>query len=335
MTASLLVFVPIALLGLIAAFCFVGCSLPVSGLPADKFLTYSDSDVIGNKFCVAYWPLGEPEPDPATGDSIAPDVVGKNHGTYKSVDINAGKYHALFPCPDFDLGGGLHSALAPGTLTTGAPGIVQGDTVPPHDPDNFTLTKATQVNGGFVEVPFGPFSNVINRDAPFTIEAWVRPEWDLAATPALRVFIDSRGIVDGVVHGYALLVNAAGSWEAAFSVAGPVPTVLVTAGPASLTVPTHVVLTFDGNNAALFINGAQSLPPTSLQGSTFTPNTTSSLVIGVGLPWLSPRMNPGDNLFFPLLPFKGKIQDVAIYSVVLDPVTIMNHAQHGQGNVTG
>ena len=59
MTASLLVFVPVALLALIGTFCFVGCVFPTGGLPSPPFTTYSDTDVIGNPDCVAYWPLND------------------------------------------------------------------------------------------------------------------------------------------------------------------------------------------------------------------------------------------------------------------------------------
>jgi hypothetical protein len=65
MTASLLVFIPIVLLGVFAAFCFVGCALiydysdykaaPDEPDKPNKVPTYSD-DVLDNKDCVAYWP---------------------------------------------------------------------------------------------------------------------------------------------------------------------------------------------------------------------------------------------------------------------------------------
>lgn len=327
MTASLLVFVPVALLVLIAAFCFVGCVLDTSGLGQD-FTTYSDSDILPNPSCVAYWPLSD-----SPGQTTALDVVGKangnpHNGTYTSVTTAP----ALFPCPAFTLAPGLDSAAAQGTLTIGAPGIVQGDTLPPHDGKNPILTTCMQCDGGFVTVP----ANSVVNPTQFTIEAWVRPEWDAAAPPATRVFIDSRGIVGGVVHGYALAVNEAGLWEGVLSVAGGVTTVLVIGDSATLSAATHVVLTFDGTNAALWTGGTQTSPLTPLPaGSTFTPNTTSPLVIGVGLPWLPPRTMPGDQPFFPLLPFKGKIQDVAIYNAVLDDTTIKNHAENGKGNATG
>lgn len=331
MTLSLIVFVPVALLILISSLCFVGCVLDTTGLGLG-FTTYSDSDVIANPSCVAYWPLSD-----SPGQDTALDVVGKangdpHNGTYRSVANSDPMVKALFPCPDFDLGIGLHSDFAPGTLTIGAPGIVAGDTLPPHDPKNATSTTCMQADGGFVTVP----ANSVVNPMQFSIEAWVRPEWDAAAPPAVHVFIDSRGVVGDVVHGYVLTVNQAGSWEAALSVAGGVTTVLVTGGPATLSVATHVVLTFDGGNAALWTDGTQASPLTPLPvGSTFTPNTTSPLVIGVGLPWKLPRKNPSDKLFFPLLPFKGKIQDVAIYNAVLSGDTIKNHAEHGKGNSTG
>lgn len=343
MTASVLVFVPVVLLCLVAGFCFVGCVLDRHGtgigpgpMPT-PFTTYSDSDVIGNPDCVAYWPLDQAELDPASGDSMAPDVVGKNTGTYKSVDINNNKYQALFPCPAFTLdpSGPVDSAFAPGTLTIGAPGIVQGDTVPPHDPQNPVPTKAMQVNGGFVEVPFTQFSNVINRAPPFTVEAWVRREWDNAAPPAFRAVIDSRNQGGGLFFGYAIWVNEAGNWQAQLGATGNGNFIEVTAGAAVQSAKTHIVLTVDQNDGAtLFINGTPASPTVAWPPgeSSFAPNTVASLVIGVGTPYLPPRTQPSDNNFFPLMPFNGTIQDVAIYKVVLDAVTIQNHSDNGNGN---
>ena len=57
----------------------------------------------------------------------------------------------------------------------------------------------------------------------------------------------------------------------------------------------------------------------------------SVLVIGVGGPWLPPRMQLADEVFFPVFPFKGTIQDVAIYNVVLDPTVINTHFKDGSG----
>jgi hypothetical protein len=42
----------------------------------------------------------------------------------------------------------------------------------------------------------------------------------------------------------------------------------------------------------------------------------------------------GPDASFPLVPFKGTIQDVAIYDDVLDPGTISKHSNDGSGKTT-
>jgi len=86
MTAFLFALVPVALFALIAASCFVGCGafLDLDDKVFDDgsgetppFTKYSDTDVIGNKDCVAYWPLFDASAaiaesaEPAGGDCRA------------------------------------------------------------------------------------------------------------------------------------------------------------------------------------------------------------------------------------------------------------------------
>jgi hypothetical protein len=333
MTATLLLFVSVALLALVSGVCFVGCVLDTSGLGLG-FTTYSDDDVIKNPDCVAFWPLSD-----SPGQTTALDVVGKakmnpHNGSYFSVASSDPTIKNLFPCPQFtvDPAGPLDSAFAPGTLTIGAPGIVTGDTLPPHDPKNPISTTCMQADGGFVAVPF---NSTVNPASAFTIEAWVLPGWDANAPQAYRTVIDSRSQGGGLFFGYVIFVNETGLWEAQLGGTGNGNFVIVTAGAASLTIATHVVLTCDGTNAALFINGTQAASKALPAGSSFAPNTTADLSIGVGMPYLPHRTKPSDNDFFPLLPFNGKIQDVAIYNVVLGDITIKNHSEHGKGNATG
>jgi Concanavalin A-like lectin/glucanases superfamily len=328
MSASLLVFVPIALFVLVSSLCFVGCTFDTSGLGLPPFTTYTDTDVVGNPAAVAYWPLSE-----AVGAATAVDLVGTkkgtpHNGTYKDVTTAP----AFFPCPGpFAVAPTVHSAFAPGTLTLGTMGIVPGDTVQPLNDPN-VRTTAMQVEGGFVSVPA---NSVVNPAAPFTIEAWVRPEWDAAAPPAFRVIVDSRDVSGTASFGFALWINEVNQWEAAIGVNGSPQFVRVTGEKATLSATTHVVLTFDGTNGALFTDGIRTSPMTPLPGGmAFSPNTTKPLVIGVGLPWLPPRMQPTDDLFFPLLPFKGTIQNVAIYNAVLSDQVIMLHRDHGNGVAT-
>lgn len=336
MTASVFVFVPVALLALVAVFYFVGCVFHTEGIPGPPFTTYSNTDVIGNPSCVAYWPLSD-----SPGQDTALDVVGTakgnpHNGTYFSVASKDPAVQNLFPCPAFTLdpSGPVDSAFAPGTLTIGAPGIVLGDAVQPLN-NPAAITTAMQCNGGFVSVPV---NSVVNQASAFTIEFWARPEWDAMAAPAFRAVIDSRSQGGGLFFGFAIWVNEDGNWQAQLGATGNGNFIEVTAGPAPLSAATHVVLTFDGTSgvAALFINGTQASPSVPLPpGTSFAPNTTAPLVIGVGTPYLPPRTQPSDNNFFPLLPFNGTIQDVAIYSEVLNDEVINIHALNGQGTDAG
>lgn len=333
MTASLLVLVPVALLVLISGFCFVGCVLDTHGTgvgepPPDKpFTQYSDTDVLPT--AIAYWPLSEPAVTLNMNPAIAKDVVGGHDGKYVNKDnfLNTFPNTALYPCPGFQLQPGTNSAEAFGGQVLGAPGIVPGDAVQPQN-DPAVLTTAMFVEGGFVTVPA---SSAINPPV-FSAECWLRPEWK-ADSPAIRIFLDSRD-ASAAPAGFALWVNQSNQWEAWFGV-GAGGFFQVNGGAAELGFIAHVVLTFDGTNAAIFINGAKtssaaSVPP----GAQFTPNTTVDLVIGVGGPWLPDRLQPTDQLAFPVFPFLGTIQDVALYDTVLTDADILKHFNDGSGKTT-
>ncbi len=324
MTASLFVFVPVALLALIGGFCFVGCVLNTKGTHADDpppvppkpFTTYS-KDVADNANCVAYWPLSDTFVPSDPAKRIAHDVVGQADGAFKSIDTDP----ALFPCPAANLSAGVDTAFAPGTLMLGVPGIVKGDAVQPLN-DPAVLTTAMQCDGGFVSVNF---TSVVNPPAPFTIELWAMLGLAPNDPAAMRTVIESRDAAGG----FAIRVNNTGNWEGVLDVSGMAAPVVFT-GAKATSAATHVVLTYDGANAALFTDGTRTSQVTSAPG--FVRNTTMQLAIGVGATALPPRTQPSDVKFFPLVPFKGTIQDVAIYNTVLDDTTIKIHAEHGKGN---
>jgi hypothetical protein len=328
MTATLLVVVPVVLLLLIGTFCFVGCTLDTSGLGLG-FVQYSDLDVILNPDCVAYWQLRD-----SPGQTTALDVVGKakdnpHNGTYKSVASTDPMVQALFPCVAGEVNPTTHSAFAPGTVTLNAEGIVIGDTEIPHDPKNPISTPCVKFDGGFVTVP----ANATCNPSVFTIECWARREWPDSDGPAHRMVCDSRDSAGGVLSGYGLWVNDNGNWEAILGASSNASFTLITGGLAKLDANTHLVLTYDGEFASLFIDGDRVGVATQVLG--FTQNTTQPLTFGVGLARLPPRTSPADFLFFPLFPFKGRIQDIAIYKTVLDDTTIKNHSEHGNGKATG
>jgi hypothetical protein len=187
-----------------------------------------------------------------------------------------------------------------------------------------------QVNGGFVTVD----SNKTCNPDVFTVECWVQPEWGANDPPATRQFIDSRGIVGANIFGYGLRVDQNGNWGAEIG-SSDGNFVQFVADKAQLNVPTHVVLTFDGTNAAIFTGGVQTGLQTGIAG--FVPNTASPLVIGVAGSFATPRTTGAVEppALFPFLPFNGKIQDVAIYNEVLNDETIQIHAMNGMGQAAG
>jgi hypothetical protein len=152
------------------------------------------------------------------------------------------------------------------------------------------------------------------------------------AVPAYRAIVDSRDNVGGTIHGFVLWVNEAGNWEAAVAdVNGNF--IFVTAGAAVMKKTTYLAFTFDGatGTAALFTDDIKTTQQMPL-GATYSPNTTQPLVIGVGERYLTDRMNGTGDLFFPIFPFNGVIQDVAIYDSVLPDTTINSHQVDGSGN---
>ena len=198
---------------------------------------------------------------------------------------------------------------------------------PGNDPN--ILTTGMQCDGGFVTVPA---NNVTNPPGPFTVECWVRPEWTKNDPAAYRMVIEGRNVqaAGPVFTGYCIDVNEAGEWEAQVAGDGQPQFTLIKSIAADLGTTSHVVLTCDGTSASLFING---LGPSSGKplGATFAPNTTGPMIIGAGSPWTPPRMNSTGDFFFPIFPFKGTIQSVAIYKKVLSDSEIFTHFQDGSG----
>jgi hypothetical protein len=327
MTASLLLFVPVALLALVSAFCFVGCAFDSHGTgvdippPSKPFTKYSDTDVIPT--AVAYWPLSESSTTATKPvvSAIAKDAVGSNDGNYTNV-VNAPD---LFPCPGFQIAAGVDTAAAMGTMALGSQSIVQGDAVQPGNDPNI-LTTGMQTDGAFVTVPLNA---VVNPAPPFTVECWARPEWKDNSGAAFRMVIDSRDTTGGAFTGFCIDVNEQGNWEAELGTVGASGFTTVTAGQATLSAVTYIVLTVEGNVATLFING-NSMAQTTLS-TAFSANKVQPLIIGAGLRWLPLRTPGGPNSSFPLVPFTGTIQDVAIYDTALSPGVISTHFNDGSG----
>jgi hypothetical protein len=322
MSASLIVLVPLVLLGVVATLCFVGCVLPVGGLPSTPFTTYRLT-VLGNDSLVAFWPL-----DDEANSAKAKELKSGLDSNYVTVDNTPGQF------PDPAVPG--FSAPAPGKLAWRQPGIVAGDCIN-NDPNN--RSPCISVNGGYVSVPL----NVAFNLSSFTVEAWVQVDWNetdpVNFPPALRFVVDSREFSGTNATGFALFATADNHWAVGVG-SGAAGQTLLKGEKVAFNAVSYVAATYDGNSQTLtlFVNGIVSAP--AMTGVPFVANTTVPLFIGTGAPWQPLRPQPPAvqlSNTAPLSPFVGEIQDVAIYNIALPGGSmdtndvIFTHAQNGKG----
>jgi Concanavalin A-like lectin/glucanases superfamily len=310
MSASLLAFVPLALLAIVLLLCFVGCTLDTTGVGKSPFGLYTQTTIVPHPALVAYWPLHDAAGPTAT--DLHP--TDPHNGTYVDVTTNP---DLPYPAATF---GTQNSAAAPGTLSFAQPGIVPGDTVTGDPNVRFTCI---QVDGGYVSVPFNA---AFNPAGGFTIEAWVRVEWTAADPNAFRIVLDAREVSPN--RGFALYANQDNQWEAAVGDGigtGVADLTIAVGGPVVFEATSYLAVTFDGTDLILFVDGEQRSPTTP---ATYAANTAVPLFIGAGAPSIPLRPAPNGGPFFP---FKGKIQCVAIYNTALPLDQIILHMHNGNG----
>jgi Concanavalin A-like lectin/glucanases superfamily len=349
MSASLIILIPAILLGIVGMFCFVGCKLPVEGLPGGPtppFTSYTGTTILLNKDCIAYWPLKE---GPHSVTAI--ELISRNDGNY--IDQNTVPDKTIYPWPQYHIPNGADpdvlSAAAGavvtgfGDITLGSPTIVSGDVdLLPNDP---VAPACMVVNGCYVEVPWN--DKFIPKKS-FTVEAWVRVDWTDGDPHAWRVVLDMRERLP-VTTGFAIFAKADDnpssiySWAAVLGNGSPTFTPLdgteatITLKDPAAAVGTvfHLALTYEDADQTLklFVNGDKHGETTSA----YMPNAAQVLWIGAGAPFVARRPQPAGpdpanpDPASPLFPFVGAIQDVAIYKIALDPGTIVTHFHNGTG----
>jgi hypothetical protein len=336
MSASLIVLIPIILLGIVGMLCFTGCGLDSHGT-AQPFFSYTPTTVLNNPAVIAYWPLKEAkDTDPAS------ELISGNTGNY--IDQNTAPPSTIYPWPSYSVPNGANpdvlSADAPGTIMQAQPSIVTGDVILPQGD---TVAPACMVvNGCYVEVPFNvKFSPATS----FTVEVWVRLDWTADDQHAFRFVLDMREISPATA-GFGICALAVdgqpgvykwrgiiGDGSATFSFADSSEALVTLRDPAaSAGTVTYLALTYDGasKTLTLFIDGSQQAQVTNVA---YLPNATQPLWIGAGAPYVARRTQPTDpmNPTSPLFPFVGAIQDVAIYSAALAPDVIGTHHLNGTG----
>jgi hypothetical protein len=370
----LVVLLPILVLGIVCVFCFVGCDAGGLGggfpLPP-PFTRYSGLTVLGTQSLAAYWPLDE---GAGMDSSPAHDRSKKNNPPLngKYVDPNTLNVWPFSPpqiypwpasppianTPLID----IHSAgVAMPRLDLGQAGLVFGDSLQPANVPG-TLTTCARVEGCYVEVPF---DSRWNPPTSFTLEAWVRVDWQNTDPPAWRAVLDGRA-QDPICKGFAIVAKVDEKqppppapptyhWAAivgngntgfpGFTILRDEssPSIALKPNPSPPESPpadraVYLAVTFDAlnNTLTLFVNdqtpvSMNSMNSPNLPTPLYVPNTSSPLYIGAGAPYVPKRMVANDVTGGPLFPFVGAIQDVAIYNKALSSTDIQSHFKNGLG----
>jgi len=336
---------PLAVLAVLLLFRFIGCTAFTAGENPtvetkpeptwDPVADYPGTVLKDNP--VSYWRLQEkhaaepptgpavPAPNTVTAGGTAKDEKGANNGTYKSVKVQP----PAPPPPPPPAPNLSDSPAAPGLLSLEAPGLLE-----------LTGQQSTALNvdGGYVEVPF---SNSLLLNS-FTIEALVRPDWDPndpaesgryrtvfafntiavpppPATPTAFGF----GLFSGPVPGTASGSPVWQVWLGDGTTFKPIQDEATPDDPArpftpvDFTKTNYLAVTYDAPtkklNFYVYVRGidldsgvAHPVKDTTASYSPVT-DSTKSLLIGMHRPPVGSAM--------PVYhPFKGRIQEVAIYN---------------------
>ncbi len=303
----------LALLVTLLLFGFVGCGLDEMGLLSTPDYPTAIKSTPG---LLAYWRLEEPSstPVPSHGGA-AIDQVGGHNGDYSVLPATA--------TPDNN----RYSPPTTGVITLGVtPGLLS----------NYPTSPCIKTDGGFVQVPFDPILN----PPQFSFEAWVSPDPSIQNDGFFYCLAESTGPpgLGPKLTGWGLYLGP--------TTPGPFPDgpywqVWMGAGPQLVGSPfnrvaiangstnptqlrlTYLALTFDGSNLQLWLyypDTNQTLDVQHLRGAqnptaSFHVNDASSIgqgdfFIGTGSN-LFPNAGPPANRLYP---FKGEIQEVALYN---------------------
>ena len=184
---------------------------------------------------------------------------------------------------------GRHGTYA-GTPSLGQPGAL-----------NLNTNTAATFNGStqYVRVPY---AGALNPSSAFTVEAWAKVTSGSGTyrTVASSWRSDSRG--------FGIWAGPNETWEAWVSAGG---SDIIAQAPITYGVWTHLVLTYNGSTAQLYVNG---LLASSMAGS-YAVNPSVPLAIGAGTYDGSTWQQ-----YFP-----GSLDEVAIYGTALSSARIQTH----------
>jgi hypothetical protein len=234
-------------------------------------------------------PTTTPPPTPTAGPSAYRDTVQADHPTsYWRLDESGG---SIAYDDEASNNGGYISGP-----TLGQPGAIRGD------PDAAVgFDGVTQ----YVSVPYAASLN----PSVFSVEVWAKPT---GGAGTYRGVAASRAYP----YGWVFYASSNDTWQ--FWVNNSSGMAIVSGGGVTLNVWTHLVGTFDGSTARIYVNG--QLAGTG-SVTAYQPQASKVLTIGQG--------EPGGNFFFP-----GIIDEPALYGSVLTAAQIQNHYLLGSQSVT-
>lgn len=183
----------------------------------------------------------------------------------------------------------------------GRPGALAGD----------ADTAMAVSSGQYVVVPF---DTAYNPSGAFTVEAWLKPGSDASG---LTAPLNAAQMV-GNRSGWLLYQNGPDGWS--FRMYNQNSTTmsleLAGGGPVSADVWYHVVTTYDGTTATLYVNGVAAVSG-SPDGtpSAYVPNTDGPFVIGARSDFA--------------YQWNGTADEVAIYTTALSEADVQAHYQNG------
>jgi Concanavalin A-like lectin/glucanases superfamily len=174
-------------------------------------------------------------------------------------------------------------------------------------------------DGGYVSVDVAGKPELATP--AFTIEALVAAEWPPAGAGGLAVMhVVASSAHPSALSGWALFATDDDRWQGRVWGGGQVYETPKDQTSVVFNSVTYLALTYDGNGALmLFAGPAGALADALVQGCQYTVNTTEPLSVGVGLEDSQP-----------LFPFKGRIQEVALYGVALSKTQVADHFQANQ-----
>src|ERR1019366_8772079 len=262
---------------------------------------------------VAYWPLTETTPPPFGA------YIATNLGTAGAA--GNGFYQTWFQRYTV---GTSNLYYQTNSIAHVAGAIGDGDTA-------LSCTRSGAGAGQYVVFPRAPggiANSALTLQPPFSIEFWVNPAGSLGAVMPIvnegrMPVLDPRnGYTTANWDGFCIGQYAGIAFFATYNGTGGDSTkqeldVSITAGTWQ-----HLVVTFDGTNQTWFKNGAfvntRAIPASAINafGQLYMPDVTSPLLIGTGS-----ELSAGNGG----TEYSGSIDDVAIYTNVLDSTSIANH----------